>query len=168
VEPLPALTDEQRQQALDVIRSAKETGETVGNVAALRQVGVHGTRGQLRALIDDDFAHELRTARGYGNETIRAEIARRAIEGVEEDVWHNGEVVGKRIVYSDRLLSKMADAFVPEFRDVKRVELTGKDGGAIQLLAGRFDPDQLTLEELEQVRGLLDKATPKEITDGNG
>jgi hypothetical protein len=150
VDALPALTDEQRNAVVEAIRADTK----LGNVIALRQAGVEGTKGQLRALIDDELAEQIREARGW------------SLVQVEQSAW--SVATDPEHPSWDRANARILKAYHPAFRDISRHELTGKDGGAIQLIAGRFDPDLWTLEELEQAKTLLEKATPKEITDGNG
>lgn len=149
MEALPALTDEQRTAVIERIKADPKSG----NVAALRAAGVQGTRGQLRALIDDDLAEQIREARGWSL-TVVEESAWAVATNTEHPAW-------------DRANARILKAYHPAFRDVSRHELTGKDGGPVELLAGRFDPDQLTLEELHQVRSLLEKATPRELERGD-
>lgn len=116
------ITPEQRTKILDLIRGDRNKG----TVAVLREAGVIGSRGELRDLVDEEFAEEMREARGLGKNNIRREMVRRAIEGVEEDVYSpSGKKVGTRVVYSDRLLAKLADAYLPEFRKTG----TGGEGG---------------------------------------
>jgi hypothetical protein len=101
---------------------------------ACEHVGIR--RHQVRALkrADSEFADDYREARGYGDERIRNEIARRAIDGVEDPITNkDGEIVGHRIVYSDRLLGMMAKAHLPEYRESRQIELTGRDGGPLEV-----------------------------------
>lgn len=115
------ITDKQRQAFLDIVHA----DPTAGTAKALRQAGVKGSRGQLRRLVkdDDELAQDARDARGYGDNTIRAEIKRRAIEGVVEPVFGSlggdsgSGIVGEKRVYSDRLLGMMAKAYLPEYRE---------------------------------------------------
>ncbi len=129
----PVTIDErQRKKLLRLV--AKE--QTIGTVVALRKAGVQGTKGQLRQLVenDDELRRDLDEARGRGPETIRAEIKRRAIDGVEEPVYTpSGKLAGTRRIYSDRLLALMARANLPEYRDVQRHEHTGPDGRPIEV-----------------------------------
>jgi hypothetical protein len=152
MDALPALTQEQRDTALNLIRQARTDDTALGNVAALRQAGVEGTKGQIRNLIDDDLAEELREARGWSLVRVEDTTFKVAMDP-DHPNW-------------DRANSRVLRAYHPAYRDISRHELTGKDGGPVQLIAGRFDPDQLTLEELETLKELAAKATPKEITDG--
>jgi hypothetical protein len=122
------ITDEQRNRTLELIRDKQRE---IGDIRALRTAGVAGTRGQLRSFLDSDeeFREQIAEARGRGAETIRDEIRRRAIEGVDEPVFHQGDVVGHVRKYSDRLLGMMAKAHLPEYRE--RVEVTGADGAPV-------------------------------------
>jgi hypothetical protein len=150
MEALPALTDKQRQDALELIRA----DTNLGSVAALRQAGVKGSKGQIHRLIDDDLAEEMREARGWSITAAKQALYDVAVD-TDHPSWQRANALFLRSYGG------------PEFRDVSRHELTGRDGGPISLLAGRFDPDQLTIEELETLRALAAKATPKEITDGD-
>ena len=49
------------------------------------------------------------------SDVVRAEVHRRAIDGVDEEVNHQGQAVGTKRVYSDTLLVKMATAVLPEY-----------------------------------------------------
>jgi hypothetical protein len=107
---LPELTLEEREAFLAYIRDQKDCSVR----AAADAAGIK--RKQVRDLKerDPEFAAEYRDARGYGDETIRNELRRRAIEGVAEPVFGKLGKVGERIVYSDRLLAMMAKAHLPE------------------------------------------------------
>lgn len=92
-------------------------------------------RWQIKQALESDPAlRELYDeARGYGPDAVRREIDRRAIEGVDEPVFHNGVVVGHVRRYSDRLLALRAKATLPEYRDTTTIEIGGRGGGAIQV-----------------------------------
>lgn len=64
---------------------------------------------------DDEAAKQLQEAKLVGYGAIESELVRRAVKGVEEAVWYKGEEVGYKTVYSDGLLSKLAEARLPEF-----------------------------------------------------
>lgn len=65
---------------------------------------------------DDPKASEaLNEAKMVGYGGLESEAVRRAVRGVEEDVWFKGAVVGSKTVYSDGLLGKLLEAKVPEF-----------------------------------------------------
>lgn len=104
-------------------------------------VAIGRKRKELKALIrtDEEFGADYRAARGYDDDTIRAEIHRRAITGVEEPVFGSlgggagSGQIGVVRKFSDRLLAKMAEAYLPEYQQRGRLELSGPDGGPIEL-----------------------------------
>lgn len=118
------LTDEQRAEFLAVL--AAHPG--VSHVKTLREIGVVGTAGQIRHAIREQLADDVAATRG---DTIRREVLHRAIVGELEDVWHNGEKVGTRVVKSDRLLETAARMWLPEAR--QQLELTGGGGGPLRV-----------------------------------
>lgn len=136
------LTPAQRDKVLQVTRRNK----TMGTIAIMRKAGLKGTRGQLHALVDDDFAADIREARGWNPDTVKA-----VLFDVASDPTHASW---------QRAAALFLKAYGgPEFRDdLRRLEHTGRDGGPISLVAGQFNPDQLTTDELEELRGLLEKA----------
>lgn len=122
---------------------------------AAEAIGVQ--RRAVRALrrSDPDFDADYHEARGLTPEKILAEMRRRAIDGVEEPVFHDGDIVGYITRYSDRLLTVLAKGFVPELRE--RVELTGRDGGDLGVTV-EHDFGSL-LDQLADV-GLIPRAAP--------
>lgn len=59
----------------------------------------------------------LKEAERDATQGLVGEAIRRAVRGVEEDVYYKGDVVGSRTVYSDSLLTTLLKARVAEFRD---------------------------------------------------
>lgn len=121
----PEVTEAEREGFLRYVRdhpeaSIREAAEAVGR-----------KRWEFRALLaEEEFEAAYVEARGRDPEAIRAEIRRRAIDGVEEPVFHGGVIVGQVRRYSDSLLAKMAEAHLPEF---KRQQLpdAGADGALV-------------------------------------
>lgn len=65
---------------------------------------------------DDKVAAErFREAQRVGYGGLESEAIRRAVRGVEKDVYYKGEVVGHETVYSDGLLGKLMEARLPEY-----------------------------------------------------
>lgn len=93
------------------------------------------TKAEVEQLLasDPDLHEAYEDARGRSPERIRAELQRRAIDGVLEPVFHQGEIVGEIRRYSDRLLLALAKARLPEFQDTTRIEVTGGGGGPIEI-----------------------------------
>lgn len=62
---------------------------------------------------------------------LETEAIRRAIDGVAEDVYHNGMVVGSKMKYSDNLLMFLMKQRDPSYRDNQpqtNVGIWGSDG----------------------------------------
>lgn len=84
-------------------------------VEAARYSGV-STMFITRWMKDDaEAAERLKEAQQVGYLGLENEARRRAVDGVEEDVFYKGEVVGKKVNYSDSLLSKLLEANVQKF-----------------------------------------------------
>lgn len=65
---------------------------------------------------------------------IEDEVKRRALEGVEEDIYHQGIIVGQKVNYSDSLITTLIKAHMPEkYRERTSTELTGKDGAPLTM-----------------------------------
>ena len=94
---------------------------------------------------DADFATAGDEALAEATERLEMEARRRAHDGVLEPVFYKGDKVGTVRKYSDTLLIFLLKAHAPEkYRDNSRVELTGRDGGPI-------DVRSLSDEELEAI-----------------
>jgi hypothetical protein len=114
-----------------------------------------------------EFGLRFRQASEDANDLIRAELFRRAVQGVDEPVVSSGKLVytederGQkkmltRKVYSDQLLSLLAKARMPEFRERQRVEMSGPDGEPIQMQQQTMpDLSMLTSEQLAQFKQWL-------------
>ncbi|HEY4032973.1 MAG TPA: hypothetical protein VGL94_03300 [Ktedonobacteraceae bacterium] len=80
---------------------------------------------------DETFSARFHIAEVEANDIIRAELFRRAIQGVTKPVVSMGKVVYKdgeplmEKVYSDNLLSLLAKARLPEFREKHSIEHSG-------------------------------------------
>lgn len=74
---------------------------------------------------DDKVAAErFREAQRVGYGGLESEAIRRAVRGVEKDVYYKGEVVGHETVYSDGLLGKLLEARVPEYSKKEAIGAT--------------------------------------------
>lgn len=68
---------------------------------------------------------------------------KRAVDGVEEDVYFQGMKVGKKRVYSDSLLAMMLQGRRPGvYKQRSAQELTGKDGAPIATLSANVSSDE--------------------------
>lgn len=73
---------------------------------------------------DEAFSLRFYDAEATANDLIRAEILRRAYEGVEEPVFQLGKYAGTIRKYSDTLLIFEAKRRMPEYRDKVDVKTT--------------------------------------------
>jgi hypothetical protein len=73
-----------------------------------------------RKKTDQEFAIAWAEAIERAGDRFEAEAVRRAITGVEEDVYYQGEIVGQKTNYSDGLLAKLLDGSKPDKYQRKR------------------------------------------------
>ena len=97
-------------------------------------------------------------AREGAADTLEAEARRRAIEGVEEPVFHKGEQVGTLRKYSDVLLIFLLKGARPErYRDNYQRAGTGPPDGTPRLTRVNITLPCPAGREGESVPGLLDE-----------
>ncbi|HEY4035875.1 MAG TPA: hypothetical protein VGL94_18110 [Ktedonobacteraceae bacterium] len=124
--------------------------------AACMSAGIHRSTIYYWKEHDETFSARFHIAEQEANDIIRAELFRRAIQGVTKPVVSLGKVVyqdGKPLmerVYSDNLLSLLAKARLPEFREKHSIE----HSGSVQL---QRDPilQLLTDEELATLQKIV-------------
>lgn len=80
------------------------------------------------------FKQEIDDALDMYQAAIHMEMHRRAVEGVEKGVYHQGELVGYEKVYSDSLLAKMADTHNPEYKEAKQKEASRGNTINVQII----------------------------------
>ena len=66
---------------------------------------------------DPEFAAAWEEALEQATERLEEEVRRRAVDGVDEPVFHQGEICGCRRKYSDNLLMFLLKKRKPEYRD---------------------------------------------------
>jgi hypothetical protein len=93
---------------------------------AARDCGV--TLARVRRWCEEypEFADQVDMHQQLLAEGISSEIYRRGVEGIEEDVYYQGIVVGSRRVFSDALLLAEARRRDPAYRSTAVVESTGE------------------------------------------
>jgi hypothetical protein len=106
-----------------------------GNVSRAAHVaGVDRSNAYQKRLKDAEFAERWENAIETAADALEAEARRRAVEGTDKGVWHQGVQVGTEKQYSDSLLALMLKAKRRrEYGDSSKVELTGADGGPVQI-----------------------------------
>lgn len=121
--------NEERQLAfLDLLR------ETCNVTVAARAVGVSTTTVAKHRQADPLFNERYDEALQEGVDLLEHEAHRRAFKGVDEPVFHKGEECGKVRKYSDPLTMFLLKAHRPtKYRDNTALELTGKNGGPIEI-----------------------------------
>lgn len=83
---------------------------------------------------DPAFAERWKRAMRAGLTVLEDEMHRRAIDGTDEPVYHQGEQCGTVRKYSDTLAIFLAKAHDPEkYRENSRMELTGANGGPVEV-----------------------------------
>lgn len=92
---------------------------------------------------DDDFMKYYQLAEKAHTHYLESEAQRRAVQGVKEPVFYQGEVIGHKVKYSDNLLMFLLKGKEPEqYRDNAKVEVTGDGGGPIKV--------EFSIPELQQ------------------
>ena len=112
---------------------------------------------------DPEYAKAFAAAKLEAGELIEDEAVRRAHEGFDEPVVYQGRISKDEYEqplvvrkYSDALLMKLMDGFLPEkYKRRTGVELTGKDGGPVQVEAEGLK--RLSDEELAALLELTKK-----------
>lgn len=99
-----------------------------GNVKrAAETAGVDRTNLYRKRQNEPEFAEEWEKAKALGTEALEDEARRRAYEGWEEPVWHQGEQCGTVRKFSDTLLIFLLKGLKPEtYRERQSVELSGQ------------------------------------------
>ena len=90
-------------------------------------VGIERSTAYRARHADEDFAKAWEEAMEAGVDRAEQEAMRRAVQGVEKAVWHQGVPVGTETVYSDALLGKVLAARRKAYR-TQSTELTSPDG----------------------------------------
>jgi hypothetical protein len=98
---------------------------------------------------DKDFAEAWATATEVAADLVEAEMFRRAVHGVSEDVWHkpkegSPEVIGQITRYSDSLMQTLVKGLKPEkYRERSEVKHDAPKGGVLLI------PSPVPLDEWE-------------------
>ena len=72
-------------------------------------------------------------AKAAAADVLRTEARRRAIQGVREPVFFQGEVCGHIQRYSDSLMARLLVAHCTEHKDESTIKLTGVGGDAVKV-----------------------------------
>lgn len=115
----------------ETVLTALREGFSVSRAAREARIGRSALYAWRRD--DDGFADQWSDALEEGSDRLEDEMLRRAVDGVERPIYHQGKLVGHVREYSDTLLIFMLKARRPEkYRDKLRHEHTGRAGGPIE------------------------------------
>jgi transposase-like protein len=82
---------------------------------------------------DPEFAKEWEAAKAAGLDALEDEALRRAYEGYDKPIVHQGVITDTVREYSDTLAIFLLKGGKPQkYRDNAKVELTGPDGGPVR------------------------------------
>lgn len=98
---------------------------------ACAAVGIERSTAYRAADNDESFRAAWDDAMEEGVDRAEQEAFRRAVEGTDKGVWHQGTLVGSERVYSDALLSLFLKGRRKKVY-AERTEITGADGGPVQ------------------------------------
>lgn len=91
---------------------------------------------------DEEFAASWERAKRVGMGLLEDEAFRRAFDGTKKPVFHQGTQCGTIREYSDTLTIFLLKAHDPKYREKTGLELTGANGGPVQMsdsqMAGRL------------------------------
>jgi hypothetical protein len=106
-----------------------------GRVAyAAKAAGLDRSSVYKAAKANPEFAQRWEDAEKAYVDVLVREAHRRAVEGVEEAVWYQGNECGKVRKYSDSLLTTMLKAAAPaEFRENATVKIGNDNDGAFRV-----------------------------------
>ena len=125
------MSQQQRQKARTVVLDQLAHGRTLEEAAQAAGVSRRTIFNWRRD--DDEFSLQVADAVEAGTDVFRAELRRRALEGWDEPVFHQGEVVGHVRRHSDTLLIFELKRRDPTYRDNQRIEVTGPGGGPVEI-----------------------------------
>lgn len=108
--------------------------ETCNVGRACNAVGISRFTAYKWRKADADFAEGWDEAMKAGLLALEDEAHRRAFEGVDEPVFYKGDECGTVRKYSDTLTIFLLKAHDPDkYRESSRMELTGANGGPVQI-----------------------------------
>lgn len=118
---------------------------TLSSAAAGQKPNVFYTRRRL----DPEFEQRWHLAKSIADKEVINEVRRRAITGHDENVYHQGEIIGKKKVHSDSLLKMLAQSAATEYRDQGKLVVSSLDDE-------RKERDELENATEEQLRAFVE------------
>lgn len=131
---MPRVTAERRARFLEVL------SETANVSSAAKASKISRKTWYEHRAANAGFKAQWDEAMELGTDGLEDEATRRGREGTLKPVYQQGRKVGEVREYSDTLLIFMLKARRPEkFKDRSAQELTGKDGGPVQVSTATDD-----------------------------
>lgn len=120
-------TPEKREKFLTALDEENGNVSKALEIAVLSRSAAYDWRKE-----DDDFATAWDDIVEKTTERLEAEAWRRAHDGVDRDIFYQGEKIGTETNYSDSLLMFILKGRKPEkYRENSKVELGGVGGGPL-------------------------------------
>lgn len=117
---LVAITDIQADLFLHTYRKTglfAESARIAGTTKHQLQAYLKGKTAEAETL-----AINIEEAAAQFADIIEREMYRRAVEGVEEDVFHKGQVCGTKTVYSDTILMRLAEGNIEKYKKTADIQ----------------------------------------------
>ncbi len=127
--------------------------EQLGNISAAAKAAKVSVNVHYKAKGNETYQKLFDHAKRTFVEQLETEATRRAVEGVEEPIYHAGKMVGTRKRYSDVLLIFMMKAHNPEKYGDKR-ETPGTYNQQVNITIRDMTPDK----RQERLRYLAERA----------
>ena len=151
-----------------VIRFVEQEGPNL--VLCGRIAGIRGVELLRHLKMDEEFSDDFEVAKAIFHQKLEREAYRRAVDGVLENVYNkDGDIVGEKLVYSDRMLEILLKANMPEkYREQHNVNQGAPGVGGVLLVPvkeGKMDEWAERLDKLTQLQQRLrDEQQMKDIT----
>lgn len=129
--------------------------ETANVAASARAAGVTGQAVYTYRKKHPWFALEWNDALKIGVSHIEETLRKRAVGEFYEDVYHKGEVVGQKRIFSDTAAIFLLKGLKPDvYRDRSTVEHTGS---VKHKHLHKPDLSQITIDDLREIRSMIDR-----------
>lgn len=133
-----------------------------GNITRAAELAGVDRTSHYKWLNDPEYAEAFKAADEQAGDRLEQEARRRAVEGTQKPVFHQGKQCGVVNEYSDTLLIFLLKGARPEkYKDRVQQEHTGKGGGPIQHEVKFDDLSDAELDQLiaEAAQGVVASGT---------
>ncbi|NPV80809.1 MAG: hypothetical protein HPY52_11115 [Firmicutes bacterium] len=110
----------------------------VGNLTQAAEIAGINRNTHYDWMQDPEYAEAFEVAKKEAADRLEAEARRRAVEGVEEPVYYQGQVCGTVRRYSDTLLIFLLKGALPDkYKERVANELSAGDDGLTIIIGGK-------------------------------